>query len=215
MKKFFLTVLFLVIGSVVFFRGWTQIKIQPDECGIINSIFTGTKQEAVQHGKFSWNWEMVIPKTAKFVKFPVKPYNTSKNISGSIPQAYLTATYNDLLNYNISYSISLSYTPEALISLYEKNYISDSEDLQLYLENAADSICQMATNYILNCSKIDSFFNPQTLKREDLILNSQAYKEFPDLDVTIFSITSYKLPNYALYNKLETEAFVNSLQNKE
>ena len=47
----------------------------------------------------------------------------------------------------------------------------------------------------------DSSFNPQSVKRDELIAAIASYKDFPEIDVTIFALTDFKLPNYNLYNK--------------
>ena len=59
----------------------------------------------------------------------------------------------------------------------------------------------MAADYYLRRSMADSSFNPQSVKRDELISAIASYKDFPEIDVTIFALTDFKLPNYNLYNK--------------
>lgn len=113
----------------------------------------------------------------------------------------MNGNYSDYLNYYFNFSISLSFTPEAIVSLLQDNYISDDEDLHAYLSNVADSIAQMAADYFLRRSMADSSFNPQSVKRDELISAIASYRDFPEIDVTIFALTDFKLPNYNLYNK--------------
>ena len=59
----------------------------------------------------------------------------------------------------------------------------------------------MAADYYLRRSMADSSFNPQSVKRDELISAIASYRDFPEIDVTIFALTDFKLPNYNLYNK--------------
>ena len=71
----------------------------------------------------------------------------------------------------------------------------------IYLDNAAASLAQIASDYFLKRSAADSSFNPQSVKRDELVAAIASYKDFPELDLTIFSLTDFKLPNYNLYNR--------------
>lgn len=204
--SFFILLLF---SGCIFYLGWTQIKVKPDSCGIVQSKIKGIHDEVVIPGEFSWYWDFLIPTNAKLNVFTMKPYNSNKKISGNFQSYDLNGNYSDYMNYYFNFSISLSYTPEALLNLLKENYISNNEDLVQYLENAADYIAQKAADYYLTRSASDSSFNPQSLKRDELILAISSYKDFPEIDVTILALTDYKLPNYNLYNKQKYKIYSN------
>ena len=193
--------LLLIAAGFVFYLGWTQIKIKPGTFGIIQSKIGGIRTKAVVPGEFSWSWDFLIPTNAKLNVFESKPVNKTTKISGNFQSYDLNGNYSDYLNYYFNFSISLSFTPEAIVSLLKDNYISDDEDLHAYLSNVADSLAQMAADYYLRRSMADSSFNPQSVKRDELISAIASYKDFPEIDVTIFALTDFKLPNYNLYNK--------------
>ena len=193
--------LLLIAAGFVFYLGWTQIRIKPGTFGIIQSKIGGVRQKAVVPGEFSWSWDFLIPTNAKLNVFESKPVNKTTKISGNFQSYDLNGNYSDYMNYYFNFSISLSFTPEAIVSLLQDNYISDDEDLHAYLSNVADSIAQMAADYYLRRSMADSSFNPQSVKRDELISAIASYKDFPEIDVTIFALTDFKLPNYNLYNK--------------
>lgn len=201
----------LLFSGFIFYIGWTQIKIKPDSFGIVQSKTSGIEEKAVIPGEFSWYWQFLIPTNANLNIFSYKPFNSNTKIAGNFQSYDINGNYSDLLNYYFNFSISISYTPEAIIKLLKENYISNEEDLQSYLKNAADSISQMASNYFLQRSMADSSFNPQSLKRDELISATSSYKDFPFLDVTIFALTDYKLPNYNLYNRQKYLQDVSSL----
>lgn len=191
----------LIFSGFIFYVGWTQIKIKPNSCGIVQSKIKGTSEELVIPGNYSWHWDFLIPTNAKLITFEMIPFNTNKSISGNFQSYDVNGTYCDYLNYYFNYSISISYTPEALLNLYKENFISNNEDLNAYLSNAADYMAQMASNYYLKRSSEDSSFNPQAVKRDELMAAISSYRDFPYLDIVIFSLTDFKLPNYNLYNK--------------
>ena len=191
----------LIAAGFVFYLGWTQIKIKPGTFGVVQSKIGGINQKAVIPGEFSWNWDFLIPTNAKLTVFDSKPVNKTTKISGNFQSYDLNGNYSDYLNYYFNFSISLSFTPEAVVSLLQENYVSDDEDLHAYLSNVADSLAQMAADYYLRRSMADSSFNPQSVKRDELISAIASYKDFPEIDVTIFALTDFKLPNYNLYNK--------------
>ena len=191
----------LILAGFVFYLGWTQIKIKPGTFGVVQSKIGGINQKAVIPGEFSWNWDFLIPTNAKLTVFDSKPVNKTTKISVNFQSYDLNGNYSDYLNYYFNCSISLSFTPEAVVSLLQDNYVSDDEDLHAYLSNVADSLAQMATDYYLRRSMADSSFNPQSVKRDEIISAIASYKDFPEIDVTIFALTDFKLPNYNLYNK--------------
>jgi len=207
MKNRIAFLILLVFGGVIFYFGWTQIKIKPDTFGIVQSKIKGTNDKLVIPGEFSWYWDFLIPTNAKLNVFDLKPYNTSKKISGNFQSYDVNGNYSDYLNYYFDFNISFSYTPQAILNLFKENYVSNNEDLQAYMDNAASYIAQMAADYYLKRSLTDSSFNPQSVKRDELVAAISSYKDFPDLDLTIFSLTDFKLPNYNLYNrqKYQTE----------
>lgn len=210
-KHLILFLLLIILGTVIFFRGWSQIKIKPDSCGVIQTITNGILKTPVISGEFSWNWQFLIPGNAKIKTFTLKPYTAGKYISGIIPQTYVTDAYTDILNYNLTFNISLSYTPEAVVQLLEKNYISNDEDFQKYLDGVASEICQQAAAFYLSKARTDINFNPASVKRADVLNGINAFRQFPELDITIFALTDFKLPNYGLYNHLEAQVLKNSI----
>ena len=54
----------------------------------------------------------------------------------------------------------------------------------------------------LTRAEANSSFRAEALKREEILRGIQIYKDFPELDVTVFAIQSSKLPDYKMYNKI-------------
>ncbi len=207
MRKFNICFFILLIFSAfVFYTGWTQFKVKPGSCGIVISKTNGIDREVVIPGTFSWNWKFLIPTNAEMIQFTITPLNTEKTVSGSLPSA---SFYNSLsasadFSYQIDYSISLTVAPQAIPELYELNKVIDNESLNAYLQNAADSFAQLCTNYILRKAEENPSFRVESLRRDDVIKAVQPYKEFPEIDISAFAIKKAKLPDYALYRRLQT-----------
>ena len=45
-------------------------------------------------------------------------------------------------------------------------------------------------------------FKAESLRRDEILRGIQIYKDFPELDVTVFAIQTSKLPDYKMYNKI-------------
>ena len=85
MKKFLLALFILAVFSgFVFYIGWTEIKVNPDEIGVVISKTGGLDPEPVINGEFSWHWEFLLPTNAKIKTFSLKPLNVTKSVSGEL-----------------------------------------------------------------------------------------------------------------------------------
>ncbi len=214
MKKFFICVLIVTIfGVFVFFRGWKQIKVKPNEVGVVISKLGGINEKPIVPGTFSWNKEFLLPTNAELKIFNLTPLNTTKTISGKLPSANIYSSFftTDIeFNYQITYSISLNITPQDLIVLLEQNKIKNSDDLQSYLSNCADSICQIATEYILKKAENNPSFRVETFRRNDIAKNVDFYEQFPNVEISVLAITNSELPDFLLYKKLQNQVLENT-----
>lgn len=214
MKKFFICIFIIAIfGVFVFFIGWTQIKVKPNNIGIVISKLGGINEKPIIPGEFSWNKEFLLPTNAELKIFELVPLNTTKTISGKLPSANIYSSFFTSgidFNYEITYSLTLNITPQDLVALYKQNKISNSEDIKLYLENSADGICQFATEYILKKSENNPNFKIESIRRNDLIKNIDIYEQFPNVEISLFAITNSHLPDFNLYKKLQNQILTNS-----
>ncbi|MCR4741500.1 MAG: hypothetical protein K5866_01325 [Treponema sp.] len=213
MKKFFISILLLAIAaSAVFYIGWVQIKVKADQIGIIISKTNGVEDQPVENGKFYWSKLFLLPTNAILKTFEVKPLNTEKTVSGQLPSGELyTSIYNSSNNftYSFTYTISLSISPQAIVELFKENKISSNEDLQEYLQGAADTIAQLATNYILEKSRENPKFQVESIRRDDLFRAIKVYNEFPQIDLLVFAISQSKIPDFKLYSQLQNQFIQN------
>ena len=207
MKKFLACVFILAIFSgIVFYFGWTQFRVKPDSIGIVISKTNGIDDKPVENGEFAWHWQFLLPTNAQLKIFHIKPFEVVKTVSGALPsgEAY-AAIYGaeGLFNYSFTFDISLTVSPQALVELMKLNKITDDSDLTAYLEGAAGTLAQHAANFILSKADGNPDFRAESLRREEILRGIQIYKDFPEIDVSVFSIQTSKLPDYKMYKKIQ------------
>ncbi|MCR5436250.1 MAG: hypothetical protein K6E97_04195 [Treponema sp.] len=195
MKKLICFLILLIFGGFCFFKGWTTIRVDADKIGIVKSKLKGIRPEPVENGKFAWYWDFLIPTNATLIKFSITPVNTTKTITGKLP-----LSNNDFTSFSFTYSVSISYSAQNVADMVKNNLISNQEDLEKYMNNAVDSICQQASNHIIKKYQMDSMFRPESIKRNELVRSLDLYRDFPYFDITVFAITDYVLPDYNVYS---------------
>lgn len=209
MKKTFITffILLFFLGAV-FYIGWVQYKVAPDSCGIIITKIHGIKDEPVKPGKFYWNWEFLLPTNAQVKQFKIQPVNITKTITGNLPSGDVYSAIYDLnnsFNYKFTFSMSISISPEQLVELYRQNKITDDKNLEEYLSFAGDDIAQATASYYLKKLSENPRLTLESLRRDDLIKSIQIYKEVPEIDIYLLSLTESIIPDFDLYNRVRNK----------
>ena len=206
MKKFLACVFILaVFTGAVFYVGWTQFRVKPDTFGVVISKTSGVDKKPVLNGQFAWHWQFLLPTNASLKIFQIKPLSVQKTVSGTLPSGEAYASIygaQGLFDYSFTFDILLTLSPEAVVELMQQNKVTDDKDLTEYLEGAGSTLAQKAANYILSRAEGNSSFRPESLKREEILRGIQIYKDFPEIDVSVFAITSSKLPDYNMYKKI-------------
>lgn len=215
MKKFLACVFILAIFSgAVFYIGWSQFRVKPNQMGIVVSKTHGVEDKPVLNGEFSWYWQFLLPTNAEIRTFEIKPVNVSKTVTGSLPSgdAY-SSLYNapNLFDYKFTFDISLTVSPENVVELVKQNKVTNDSDLSAYLEGAASTLAQLASDYILKRASDNPLFRAESVRREEILKGIHIYKNFPEIDVSVFSLSESKLPDYAMYKKIQ-ELVPSSLQ---
>ena len=181
MKNFICFLILLIFGAFVFFIGWTQIRVKPGTIGIVQSKTSGISSKIVIPGKFSWHKEFLIPTNAQIEKFEYKPYNGTKTITGKRSAG----------DFSFTFQISLSYEPELIADLLHDNKISNQEDFESYLEGVASYLAQRTSDYLITKFNTTPYFSPQSVTISELVSAIAFYKDYPDFDINVLSITDY------------------------
>lgn len=207
MKKTFIMFLFLlIISGTIFTLGWIQYRVKPDCCGIVISKLHGVSKTPVKPGEFYWNWEFLLPTNAKLQEFSVTPVNLTKTVTGTLPSGDLYSSIYNINNgfdYKFSYSMSLSCSPEQIAELYRQNKITDNGTLSEFLKLAGDTIAQATTAFYLKKLAENPTFTIESLRRDDLLKEIKVYREIPEIDVYLLSVTESRVPDFDLYTRLK------------
>ena len=217
MRKFLICLTILVIfGLFIFFVGWTSIRVKPMQVGIVTSKTGGVSENPVVNGKFSWHKEFLLPANAILNCYTLEPLNVNKTVSGTLAsgEAY-TSVLGSVNNfsYEFNYSMNISVSEEDLVDLIKKNKVKTQEDLNNYLSVSGDVIAQLTTDYLLKKLEENPGFSVESIRRDDLTKALRIYQECPEVQLSLFAITSSKVPDYDLYKKVRNQIFNSDLIN--
>jgi hypothetical protein len=198
MKKFFITLLVLIIGAaLVLFFGWAQLGVPPDSYGLIRSKTHGLDARLVKPGEFRWVWYKLIPTNVTTTVFRLNPLAHAFSANNTLPSGGTYAAFAGIggdFSWEIRATFSFSLRPEAIIPLVTMENIGTQEELDHYETAIA--------------GQIETFI----LRRVDLLENLLKDGESPELERAIqeqfpaighFSLTiqSARLPDFALYRQ--------------
>lgn len=216
MKKFFAALIIVaVFSSVVFYLGWSEFKVAPDTCGVLVTKTHGIDSMPIENGKFYWRWQAAIPKNAKIKTFTIKPYFTTQTVSGSLPSGDVYGSNlgtASAFDYSFTFNITVFTTPEFIVELFKQSKISNDEDLQNYLKDAASTISQLSSSYILEKCKADNNFRPESIRMSDMFKYISYGDNFPYVEVENFSISSSKIPDFKLYEHCRSSVLNSNYQ---
>lgn len=218
MKKFFICLAILsIFGGFVFFLGWTSIRVKPEQTGIIISKTGGINKTPVINGKFSWNKEFLLPSNATLKLYNIKPVNITKTVTGSLASGEIYSSVlgsSNNFSYEFTYSISLYVNEDDLISLVSQNKVKTQDDLDSFIKIAGDTVCQLATNYILKKIEENPKFNVESIRRDELTKALKLYQECPEVQLSLFAVTNVKIPDYELFNSVRNQVLNNNIINQ-
>jgi hypothetical protein len=207
MKKFFITLLFLLIiaGAAVFF-GWAQFGIPPGACGVIQSKTHGLYPYLVQPGEFRWIWYKLIPTNAETTVLRLNPIKHEFTAENTLPSGKIYATFAGIegdFSWKINAVISFSINPDAIIPLFSEKTINSQEDLTRYENDIAGQI----QGFILRCiEQEDNAAQVETLliEGENPWFGTEILNQFPFLYNFTLKVKSAKFPDFVLYRQTKS-----------
>lgn len=199
---FFILVIF---GSILFYLGWTQIKIPAQGFGILISKTGGVSEKPIKSVVFSWHWEFLIPTNAQLKVFNLEKYSYSKRFSGELSSGdfYNKINKTDVdFGYNFDFEILCKIDSENIIKLFSESYIDDEDSLKKYIDNACNDMCQEIIADFFKKLEQDDYMIAETLTSKDYLNFANVHGNYPFLDFLNFSVSNVKLPDFKLYQKL-------------
>jgi hypothetical protein len=154
MKKFVISlVLLLIVAVTVFFFGWIQFRIGPDEYLVIFTKTNGWEQKALVPGEFHWRWQALLPTNMKIYRISSKVRTIDLSIDAQLPSGDLYASIIDrpgVFNYSLKAQLDYRIMPEHLPSLIETGILNvedpdqyfsvAEEELSLRISRTADNL---------------------------------------------------------------------------
>jgi len=206
MKKFFITLLILIIAAgVVFFFGWVQIQIPSEGYAVIFTKTHGYEDSVVEPGSFVWRWQRLIPTNLTYHVFKIQPEEMTFSISGDMPSGKIYSDYlkgNPDFSWEIDIFLHFDVAPEMLPSLVKDEKITQ-ETLPRYMDlikhKTESVIYPIVLEYIQNAKTDNISFNNFTDLEETL--HASLADSFPSVNFRDFQIISFTVPDMALYRK--------------
>jgi len=143
MKRALVTlIILLVLGGVVFYFGWVQIRLPADACAVIFTKTGGFDQRVTMPGAFSWRLERLLPGNLTAYRYSLVPHRARVQILRTLPSAQL---YSAILPEKPDFSIravadlEFSLRPESLPALLRDRHLYP-ENLPEYYRGEADAL---------------------------------------------------------------------------
>ncbi len=153
MKKLFIALLIiLAFAGTAFYFGWTSFAVPLGNYGVLNTKTGGVSQNVIENGRFSWNWERLIPTNARLTVFSDKARIVRFSISGTLPSAELYANVaggKPNFAWKIEGSVSARINPARLPELVKKG-VSDQNGLEQWIDSRVSALVESALNKALS-----------------------------------------------------------------
>ncbi|KGE73933.1 SPFH domain-containing protein [Spirochaeta lutea] len=203
MKKFIISLLILVIiGGVVFFFGWVQLKLSPGEGLILFSKTNGWESELLKPGDFHWRWQALLPTNVTMYRVPTYRKTESISFSGDLPSGDVYATFINepgAFRFQVDLSVEYQINSDAWVSLIQDGRFDPESPEQFFLtvnQSLSASIPTFLSSAASILSEGQSENALDTLQeRLTSFLNSQ----IDEITVTSTSLKSISLPDTSLY----------------
>jgi len=197
MKKALVTLIVLaVLGGVVFYFGWVQIRLPGDACAVIFTKTGGFDRRVTLPGTFSWRWERLIPTNFTLYRYSLVPYRTRVEVRQLLPSAELySGVLPDKPDFSIRAVADLEFAirPESLPGLLERERLYP-ENLPEYYRAMADalgsSLAELAAKGGLA---------PAALAGAEPAFRGELAARYPHLAILRVELRDTRLPDDGLY----------------
>lgn len=198
--KFFWSLLIIVAAATaVFFIGWVSFYVKPNTCSVMSTKTGGLYEKPVEHGKFLWRWERILPTNATLTNYKLTGYSVNKTFTGTLPSANVYRIYvspNPDFSYEVQVIFTLNLTPQAVLKAVRDGGVGSQEELDTYVNTKCQSAAQKVTDYLimhkpesiqflLTEDEVKEIFQKDSLFTEDFkIENVLVMKcKLPDLEI--------------------------------
>ncbi len=204
MKKFLITLLFLIIaGGTAFIFGWVQIQIPLDTYVVLYTKTGGVEEEIVHSGKFTWRWQRLIPTNMKKYAFELKEESRRVTVEGELPSKDIYAEYmlgNPDFSWKVRVNITYFVKPESLPELVREDKVTP-DTLSDYYAFIGDNLQGAVVQSILERISSGEARSLSSLTVSDLeeTLYTRMEGEFPHIEIRDLFVEPLKFPDLSLY----------------
>jgi hypothetical protein len=196
MKAFFIILLILVIAAgVVFYFGWIQIQLAPEQYGVIFTKTSGYDPNVVRPGEFVWRWEKLIPTNLTLYRFDSRSRREEVSFGRKLPSADL---YSSVLpespDFIIRGRLEVVFTvkPDALPALVEQQKLTP-ESLDNFYDSVGSQMTEAVQARLQNIDATDLGRPLEPSIREEL------GTDMPFLEIVSLSLVNLETPDMELY----------------
>jgi len=153
MKKLFLSlIIILVFAGTAFYFGWTSFAVPLGAYGVLTSKTGGVSEQVIENGRFSWNWERLLPTNARLTVFTALSREVLLSGSGTLPSGELyaiTTEGNPDFSWKITGSVSVRLNPSLLPTLIREG-IEDQASLNAWIGARVSTLADSAIREALS-----------------------------------------------------------------
>jgi hypothetical protein len=206
MKKFFITLLILIIaGGVVFYFGWIQIQIPSEGYAVLFSKTHGYDDAIIRPGEFVWRWQRLIPTNVTLHAFQPEIREHTVTVEGELPSGQLYAEYLQRapdFSWEVKIFTRFTIRPDALPALVRDEHITPEN-----LDNHYDSVYEKMESYVyprildyFETSASSGTFSSDFTSLEEMLREALA-ESFPSIEFIDIHVSSTDMPDIDLYRR--------------
>jgi hypothetical protein len=194
MKKALATlIVLLLLGGVVFYFGWLQIRLPADSCAVIFTKTGGFDARVTMPGTFSWRWERLLPGNLTVYSYSLATHRSRVEIRQTLPSAELySAVLPDKPDFSIRAVADLEFAlrPESLPGLLREESLYP-ESLPEFYRREADALGAALVDLAADAELPPVGGEPA--------FRGQLAERFPHLDIRRLELRELELPDSGLY----------------
>ncbi len=214
-KAAIILLILLVLGGLVFYRGWVQILIPEDRVAVVFSRTSGWEDEVLRPGEFNWRWEHVVPGNMLLYLFSSDTHAIELRKSGRLPSGEVYEQYlegNPSLDFDLRFQLNVRLRPDELPRLAEEEGLRP-DDLDDYLSELSGAVESFSLEFLEQYfgDPPDADTISELLTDIETELRDAIADRYTDVEVVSFRVERLVLPDLTLY-RLGREIYIEIVQ---
>ncbi len=214
-KALVILVILLLLGGLVFYRGWVQILIPEGHVAVAFSRTSGWEPEVLRAGEFHWRWEHVVPGNMQLYIFDGEPQTLELRKSGRLPSGEVYRQYLEgepSLEFALALQLRLRLKEDELPRLAEEEGLRPDK-LEEFLDELGAAVERFSLEFL------DEYFSdpPEQDTISELLVDiedelaSAVAGQYGEIELVAFRVLELQLPDLALY-RLGREIYLDIME---